>query len=192
MPRRLSLKDTSTIYYAYRLGFNARNQEVFGDVNEVVALVSDRSGNVSDSRMGTETSYDLQFIVNEDDDTAKINEYTRVWVKMSPRTSDDKPDYEIVAKPKSRNGQILVSCRSTATNSSEFYYEYNGEVLRFMAVDDLENSKFLVPKNTYLPIDFDTKVWYDYPEDIDSTDYMLEIEGIGEDDGYIVYTVNVK
>lgn len=192
MPRRNSLKDCSTIYYAYRLGFNARNQEVFGDVNEVVALVSDWSGNATDSRMGTENSYDLQFLVSRDEKTAKIDEYTRVWINMSPRTSDDKPDYEIVMKPTSRDGQVLVSCRSTATNNSEFYYEYNGEVLRFMAVDDLENYKFLVPRNIYLPIDFDTKVWYDYPDDTDSTENMLEIVDIEENGKYVEYTVELK
>lgn len=192
MPRRNSLKDTRMIYYAYRLGFNARNQEVFGDVNEVAALVADWSGTATDSRMGTETSYDLQFLVSEDENTEKIDEYTRVWINMSPRTSDDKPDYEIVSKPKSRNGQVLVSCRSTATNNSEFYYEYNGEVLRFMAVDDLENYKILVPKNMYLPIDFDTKVWYDLPDDTDSTDCLLKIVGIEEDGRYVEYTVELE
>lgn len=192
MARRLAKKDSSTIYYAYRLGINSNNQEVFDEVKSVSAFVADKSGTAFDSRMGTETSYDVQFIVNVDGNTSKIDEYTRVWLKMTPRTSDDKPDYEIVSSPEHRNGQLLFSCRSTATNKSEFYYEYNGEVLRFMAVDDLENLKFIVPTNMYLPIDFDTKIWYDEPEDTDDTEFLMEMVDKEQVGDTIEYTVELK
>lgn len=192
MPRRIALKDSQTIYYAYRLGVNQKSQEVFDDIKQARAYVADKSGTVYDSRMGSETSYNLQFIVNLDTDTAKIDEYTRVWIKEQPRMSEDKPDYEIVARPDKRDGQLLVSCRSTAVNYSEFYYEYNGEVLRFMAIDDLENLKFLVPANMYLPIDFDTKLWYDVPDDVDSTDYAMSMVGKTENNGYVEYEVELK
>ena len=192
MARRLAKKDSSTIYYAYRLGINSNSQEVFDEVKSVSAFVADKSGTSFDSRMGTETSYDVQFIVNYDDNTSKIDEYTRVWLKMTPRTSDDKPDYEIVSSPERRNGQLLFSCRSTATNKSEFYYEYNGEILRFMAVDDLENLKFIVPINMYLPIDFDTKIWYDEPEDTDDTEFLMEMVDKEQVGDTIEYTVELK
>ena len=78
MARRLALKDCSTIYYAYRLGINSKSQEVFGEVKSVSAFVADKSGTAFDSRMGTETSYDVQFIVNADENTSLIDEYTRV------------------------------------------------------------------------------------------------------------------
>lgn len=192
MARRLALKDCSTIYYAYRLGINSKSQEVFGEVKSVSAFVADKSGTAFDSRMGTETSYDVQFIVNSDENTSLIDEYTRVWLKMTPRTSDDKPDYEIISSPERRNGQLQFSCRSTATNKSEFYYEHNGEVLRFMAVDDLENLKFIVPINMYLPIDFDTKLWYDEPEDVNDTEFLMKLVDKEEVNGNIEYTVELK
>lgn len=186
------MKDSQTIYYAYRLGLNERSQEVFDDIKETKAYVADRTGSAYDSRMGTEASYDLQFIVNATDDNKKIDQYTRVWINTLPRVSDDKPDYEIVSKPTTRNGQILVSCRSTATNYSEFYYEHNGEILRFMAIDDLANLKFIVPINMYLPIDFDTKLWYDVPDDVESTDYAMSMVGKEEVGKYVEYTVELK
>lgn len=192
MARRLAKKDSSTIYYAYRLGINSNNKEVFDEVKSVSAFVADKSGTAFDSRMGTETSYDVQFIVNVDGNTSKIDEYTRVWLKMTPRTSDDKPDYEIVSSPEHKNGQLLFSCRSTATNKSEFYYEYNSEVLRFMAVDDLENLKFIVPINMYLPIDFNTKLWYDEPDGIDDTEFLMRLVDKEEVNGNIEYTVELK
>ena len=192
MSRRNLLKDSQTIYYAYRLGLNERSQEVFDDIKETKAYVADRTGSAYDSRMGTEASYDLQFIVNATDDNKKIDQYTRVWINTLPRVSDDKPDYEIVSKPTTRNGQILVSCRSTATNYSEFYYEHNGEILRFMAIDDLANLKFIVPINMYLPIDFDTKLWYDVPDDVESTDYAMAMVGKEEVGKYVEYTVELK
>ena len=192
MPRRIALKDSQTIYYAYRLGVTQKSQEVFGEIKEALAYVADKSGTVFDSRMGSETSYNLQFIVNLDNDTKLIDEYTRVWIKTLPRLSEDKPDYEIVAAPNKRDGQLLVSCRSTAINYSEFYYEYNGEVLRFMAIDDLENQKFLVPANMYLPIDFDTKLWYDVPDDISSKEYAMAVVGKKEVDGFVEYEVELK
>lgn len=192
MPRRISLKDSQNIYYAYRLGLNHKSQEVFDEIKQTRAYVSDKSGTAYDSKMGTETAYNLQFIVNEDSDTSKIDEYTRVWIRTLPRMSSDKPDYEIVARPEKRDGQIIVSCRSTAVNYSEFYYEYNGEILRFMAIDDLENLKFIVPSNVYLPIDFDTKLWYDVPDDIESVEYAMSMVGKEENNGYIEYSVELK
>lgn len=192
MARRNALKDSTKIYYAYRLGINSNNQEVFDDIREAMALIAEKSGTVADSRMGSQTSYDVQFIVNLDEDTTKIDEYTRVWLRTLPRTSSDKPDYEIVAKPERANGQMLVSCRSTATNQQEFYYEHNGDILRFIAIDDLENFKFIVPKNMYLPIDFDTKLWYDEPEDANDTECRMSIVDIEENGGYTEYTVELE
>ena len=66
MARRNALKDSTKIYYAYRLGINSKNQEVFDDIREAMALIAEKSGTVADSRMGSQTSYDVQFIVNLD------------------------------------------------------------------------------------------------------------------------------
>ena len=64
--------------------------------------------------------------------------------------------------------------------------------MRFIAIDDLENFKFIVPKNMYLPIDFDTKLWYDEPEDVNDTECRMSIVDIEENGGYTEYTVELE
>ena len=61
-----------------------------------------------------------------------------------------------------------------------------------MAVDDLENLKFIVPINMYLPIDFDTKLWYDEPEDVNDTEFLMKLVDKEEANGNIEYTVELK
>ena len=44
----------------------------------------------------------------------------------------------------------------------------------------------------YLPIDFDTKLWYDEPEDANDTECRMSIVDIEENGGYTEYTVELE
>ena len=44
----------------------------------------------------------------------------------------------------------------------------------------------------YLPIDFDTKLWYDEPEDVNDTEFLMKLVDKEEVNGNIEYTVELK
>lgn len=191
MPRRNQEKDKRTVYIAHRYGIDADGNEIFGDPIEQKAVVSLYNGSSPDDKYGTANSVSFELLFDKNSVTKYINLYTRVWVNTIPISSTDSPDCVIASPPEMADGQILVACNSTAVNEDEFYYEYNGKVLSFIARDDLENNRFYTATNVYLPIDNETKMWYLEPEDIkDSVGTMRFIEK-KEHKGYIEYTVEL-
>lgn len=191
MPRRNQEKDKRTVYIAHRYGIDANGNEIFGEPIEQNAVVSLYKGSSPDDNYGTASGLSFDLLFDKNSVTKYINLYTRIWVNTMPISSADSPDCVIASPPEMADGQILVACNSTAVNEGEFYYEYNGKVLSFVARDDLENNRFYTATNVYLPIDNETKMWYLEPADIeDSVGTMRFIEK-KERKGYIEYTVEL-
>lgn len=166
MPRRNQEKDKRTVYIAHRYGFDKNGNEIYGNPIEQRAVVSLYSGNSEDDRFGTDHNYSFRILFDVNSETKYINLNTRIWLNTTPINSTDKPDCEISKEPEFADGQVLVSCNSTSVNETEFFYEYEGRVLSFVAKDDLENNRFFTNANVYLPIDNETKMWYLEPADI--------------------------
>lgn len=190
MPRRISRKDSKEIFYAYRLGFSD-GKEVFGAINSCLAYVGDNSGNSKDSEFGSDNDYRVEIIIGFNNQTKFFDKYTRIWVNECPRTSDDAPDYVIVAEPEKRDGQILITCESSAINHIDLYYLFDGKIITFEAIDDLENGKFYVLPNVYLPIDIDTKMWYLEPVDENDENGTLKIIEVNSTNKCVEYSVEL-
>lgn len=191
MPRRNCEKDKRTVYIAHRYGIDRKGNEVFGEPIEKRAVVSLYSGNSPDDEYGTAHSLSFEMLFDKDKDTKFINLYTRVWLNTIPVDSTDKPDCIITIPPQQADGQILISCTSTAVNESEFFYEVGGKVLSFVARDDLENNRFCTSANVYLPVDIGTKMWYIEPEDINDEYGVMRIVDKKEYKGYTEYVVEI-
>lgn len=191
MPRRNQLKDKRTVYIAYRYGIDEKGNEVFSDPIEQGAIISLTNGSSPDGRYGTDHNYSYEILFDKNEKTKYINLYTRIWVNKIPFNSTDAPDCIITKDPETANGQILVSCETSAVNESEFFYEFNGKVLRFVARDDLENNRFYTSANVYLPVDIDTKMWYIEPEDINDEYSTMRLVEKNEYKGYIEYVVEI-
>lgn len=191
MPRRNLVKDKRTVYIAYRYGIDANGNEVFGDPIEESAIVSLTSGSSPDGKYGTEHDYSYEILFDKNERTKYINLYTRIWVNKIPFSSTDSPDCIISKDPETSDGQILVSCETSAVNESEFYYEFGGKVLSFVARDDLENNRFYTPANMYLPIDNETKMWYLEPVDSNDTENTMRLDKKVENKNFIEYVVEI-
>lgn len=175
MPRRNALKDSITIYYAYRLGINSNGKEIFDDVRETTAYVSDRDGLAPDSHFGTDNDYSLAFLITENENTRYFDKYTKVWIYSSPISSDEQADYKITAEPISRDGQLYVKCESIAVDHHDFYYLKDEVIINFTVVWDEENSTFYTPRNMYLPLDEETKLWYVEPDNVEDEVGLIKL-----------------
>ena len=191
MPRRNSVKDRRTVYIAHRYGLDRNGNEIFGSPIEKKAVVSLYGGESPDAEYGTAHEFSFEILFDKDKDTKFVNLYTRVWLNTIPLDSTDSPDCIITSPPQEANGQILVSCTSTAVNESEFFYEVGGKILSFVARDDLENNKFYTAPNVYLPVDNSTKMWYLEPVDIDDEECSMRFVEKKEHKNYVEYTVEL-
>lgn len=192
MPRQNARKDSITIYYAYRLGINEDGIERFGNTKSVLAYADDRSGTAPDSVFGTDNNYSLQLLIPVTEATRYFDKYTKIWVRSTPKSSDDQADYKIQAEPLERDGQIYVQLQSIAVDHRDLYYLYNGEIITFSAIWNDEQHKFYTPTNMYLPIDKKTKMWYEQPENEDDENGRLTFKSKRTLRRYIEYTVNIK
>lgn len=192
MPRRITKKDSRTIYVANRIGTTLNGVDVYDDIFECEAQFSDLGGGRSRKEYGTDENYSFDFLTQINEKTKKINQYSKVWVFTYPRASSDYSDYIVQENPISRNGQFLVSCTSSAVNENELYYLHDDKILKFVANFDSENSVFYVGNNYSLPIDYDTVMWYNEPDDVDDEDSRMEFVKKTEYDNYTVYSVELK
>lgn len=192
MPRRNALKDSIKIYYAYRLGINSNSKEVFSEVQSVIAYLSDRDGSAPDDKFGTDNNYDVSFLIPKTIETQYFDKYTKVWIYSTPQSSGEQADYKIVAEPNIRDGQIYVRCQSVAIDNHNFYYEYNGDVIRFTAIWNEANSVFYTPSNMYLPIDEETKLWFVEPDSIEDEVGLIKLLSKTEYKKYTEYAVEIN
>lgn len=191
MPRRINIKDGQVIYYAYRIGF-VDGIEKFDEVKSCIAYVSDSDGNFSYGNAGSEYNFSVDIIINLNSDTYFIDKYTKIWVTTVPIDSSDKPDYIINTEPLHRDGQILISCTSSTLDNIQLYYQYGEDVISFEAIDDLENNKFIIKSNTFLPIDTNTKLWYLKPVDINDTNNTMSVQEIKRSKKITEYMVTIN
>lgn len=190
MPRRNPKKDSITIYYAYRLGFNEENKPVFGDVKSCEAYFSDRSGEFEYAQFGSDNKFGTHIILQDTEETRYFDKYTKIWVFSTPTSSDQQADYLIKSEPEIRDGQILFDCESLAVNNRQLYYLYNGSVVRFTAIFKESDGVFYTPLNQYLPINRTTVMWYNEPDDATDEPTMVFVSKRTRSK-YIEYTVRL-
>lgn len=172
MPRRNPKKDSITIYYAYRLGFNEENKPVFGAVKSCEAYFSDRSGEFDYAQFGSDNKFGTHLILQDTEATRYFDKYTKIWVFSTPTSSNQQADYLIKSEPEIRDGQIMLDCDSLAVDNRQLYYLYNDEIIRFTAIFNESASVFYTPLNQYLPIDKTTVMWYNEPDDAEEAATM--------------------
>lgn len=190
MPRRNPKKDCITIYYAYRLGIDQNGIQQFGAIQSREAYFSDRSGNFEYSRYGSQDGYGTTLILQDTEDTRYFDEYTKVWVFSTPISSDQQADYLVREKPEIRDGQLLVRCDSLAVDNTNLYYLYGDKVVEFTAIFNKDAGVFYTPTNQYLPLDRNTKMWYEEPDDA-SDDATMAFVSKRTRAKYAEYTVRI-
>lgn len=183
MPKRISVKDKKLIYYAHKLGV-IHGITYYTDVLSVECQFSTFRGNKSVQYYGTQLQYDAIAVFEVSEQTRNINEFTKFWYGTLPPSSQADSDYTVVKIGAEANGLFTVYLSSVTQNHDNIWYEVDGQIYETQVKLDKDNLKVYVPINTYLPIWYTTRVWYEEPTDTSTTDYGMHLVDINKTENY--------
>ena len=174
MPKRLKKSDKETVFFSYRLG--VKNGISFYDqinVGEAQFVSFDRY--VNNENYGKELTYNALLLFEVDNYTQFIDEFTKFWVREKPLSADTPTNYRVNSVSKPENGIISVYLSSLTTNNYTLWYLYKGQILETQMQFDIDTLRGVAPKNMYLPWNETTKIWYEEPENANTTTALLRV-----------------
>lgn len=194
MPKRLKRKDCVNVYTSYLVGKDKDGFDVYTETRKVLAQVTTPSGNTKRTHYGNEFNYDIGILFEKNDYTIYVNEDTRVWVGISPNTSETNYNYIVNKIDFPKDGLITAYCSSQVTNSNTIWYSIDDENIYSNVVEfDVENLTVVVPSNFYFPVDTFTKIWYREPRDAEDTSNLIVLtssEEIGNSKKFVFEVQN--
>lgn len=186
MPKRLSLKDKKTIYYAYKIG-EINGVSYYSDVYSLQCQFSSFIGNKSIFEYGVRLDYDAVAIIQYNEDTKFIDKFTKFWFGNMPVDGNSSSDFSIVKISDVHNGLFVVNLLSRVNNAHNIWYEFEDNIYTADVMFDKDNMTVTTPKNMYLPIWYNTKVWYREPEDATTTESAIHLVDINKAENYTKY-----
>lgn len=186
MPKRLSLKDKKTIYYAHKIG-EINGVSYFGEVYSMQCQFSRFTGDKSVFEYGVRFDYDATAIIEYNDETKFIDKFTKFWFGNKPDDSNSTSDFSIVRISDVHNGLFVVNLLSRVKNSNEIWYEIDDNIYTADVLFDKETMKITTPNNMYMPIWYDTKVWYREPITSETTEGAIHLVDIIKTKNYTEY-----
>lgn len=183
MPKRISVKDKKQLYIAHKLGI-IHGITYYTDIIPVDCQFSTFRGNKSIQYYGVELQYDAIAVFEINAKTINIDEFTKFWFGTIPASSQAESDYTVVRIGAEYNGLFTVYLSSVTQNHDSIWYEVDGQIYETQVKLDKDNLKIYVPVNTYLPIWYSTRVWYEEPEDTGTTNYGMHLVDINKTENY--------
>lgn len=185
MPKRISVKDKTTIYYALKIG-EIDGIAHFAEVQPLECQFTTHTGVKSVYSYGTILNYNATAIIEYNESTRYINEFTRFWVGSCPDDSTKVNDYTVVRVGEPHNGLFTVYLASVTQNAQNIWYAYHDRILLADVKIEKDDDGWyvIVPKNQFLPIWYDTKVWYREPSDLETLEYGLHLVDISEEEHF--------
>lgn len=186
MPKRIGVKDSKQLYISYKIGaINGKNQ--YGAVFPIRGVLSSFVGERTVNFYGVEFKYDASVIVEYNEATKYIDEFTKFWNNKKPNSGNDKSNYTIVRIGEVRDGLFTVYLRSNTFNANNIWYEIDGKIYVADVNFDFTNLIATTLSNVYMPMWYNTKVWYKEPTDTNDTNGALRLISIESENGYNKY-----
>lgn len=187
----LAKKDLKKLYIAYKIGSVDDNIEYCEPI-QVNAVITDVSGSANYKDYGKSLDYDLVLHFEIDSKTQFIDEFTKLWIGITPLSKNDNSNYEIV-RCKRLNNIIYVYANAIAGSNTTIYYLYNNIIYGNEIIFNKETLKGSVPLNKFLPIDNNSIIWYRKPIDENDTSYRIKlVNKIQKDNCYLLSFELVK
>lgn len=186
MPKRISAKDTKTIYYALKIGEIDGISQYTG-VIPLDCQFTTHSGVKSVYSYGTLLNYNAIAIVEFNEKTWFINEFTKFWVNNKPDDSSEVAEYVVRSIGQPNNGLFKIFLSSETQNAHNIWYVHKGKIIMADVKFDKDELSVIVPKNALLPIWYDTKVWYREPSDAETAEYGMHMTYKEETEYYTKY-----
>lgn len=181
----LAEKDKQDLFVAYRLGIVDEEVE-YTEPIKVKGQITDTTGSTQTFDFGKTIDYDKIVYFDMDSKTQYIDEYSKIWIGITPTPNDD-PNYEIVRYAPISNGMFMLYLNGIPNSYTNIYYLRDEKIYQTTISFDANLLKGSCPLNMYLPIDNDTKVWYREPEDENDNSYQIRlIKKIKKDNCYLL------
>lgn len=187
MPKRIAKKDSKKIYLAYKLGED-KNRSYYDDVFSVDCQFSVFNGDRETNHYGVMLQYNALAIIEHNEKTKSIDEFTKVWIRTKPEDSSDAQDFTVVKCGEVYDGLFPIYLQSKVPNVRHIWYEYKGKIYNADVNFDLDTFTVTTPNNMYLPLWYDMKIWYREPANNETTEYgmkLLEISNFSNFTRYI-------
>lgn len=172
MPKRIGQKDKSVFYYAYKLG-KLKDKVYYGDIKQAEGQFTAFNGTKKIDYYGEEFEYNATLVLQEN--VKFIDKFTKIWYGLKPLTVTDTTSYEVTYITQVKDGLYTIYLKSQVTNSNQIWYEYDNVILAIDAYFDFNTKTAIIPKSTYLEIDYSTKVWYEEPLTSEETEAKLKL-----------------
>lgn len=169
MPRRLTKKDCVDISFAYRVGL-VNNKPKYTEAMTTQAQIILKSGSNTVNHFGTAFNYDKIVMVQKNNQTKFIDEFSKIWLTSKPSDSKAKADTIIERINENRSGIIVIYCSTAIQNNSSLWFaNADKEIIQIKGDIDLEKLTFRIPVNMFVSFDNNTKIWTKRPLDYSDT-----------------------
>lgn len=160
---RLLYKDTKQIYIAYSLG-EMNGKMHYTDIKAIRGNVSNVMGEADFKAYGKTEDYDREILFECNEDTKYIDITTKIWVDVVPNSRYDEADYTIVKVGSIIEDVFAIAIKSKSSDLQIIWYAIDNNIYSAKVLFDFNTLKARIPKNKYLPITEQTKVWYRNPK----------------------------
>lgn len=186
MPKRISVKDTKILYIAYKIG-EIKGKSYYNEPLPLRCQFVSFRGDKEANAYGTSFKYNAMAIVEENETSKYIDEFTKFWFGSNPVDSSIESDYSVVRVGEPHDGLFNIYLLSKTPNTNNIWYEKDGNI--YVADVQFDKSKLTVitPKNMYFPLWYTTKVWYREPENSSTTEYGMRLVDITETENFKKY-----
>ena len=182
---RIAKKDERDLYVAYKLGVNPNdNTIIYSKPILVKGMVIDSNGTMTYEDFGKSFQYDKKVVFEYDKNTRFIDEYSNIWLNKKPLEDGSNANYDVVYKSEIIDGLFTIYINSITNDTSKVYVSYDEENIIAIQLDlDYENLEAIIRNDMYLPIDNNTKIWLQMPEDInDNINRIVYVKRIDKED----------
>lgn len=191
MPKRIAEKNKTNIYCSYKIGELNKITKYTTPIMLSGQFVS-LKGNKSPQYYGIDMKYDGIIIVEENNQTVYLDEFTKIWINNEP-VENSSADYKIQEILPPKDGLKTIYVSSTVKNNSNLWCLYeDGNIYKIdCQLFENNNNEYkynaVFPINTYLEINYNTKIWYEEPIDKNDTNSLLELALIKQNKFNVVY-----
>lgn len=165
---RIAKKDERDLYVAYKLGINPNdNTIVYSKPKLIKGMVIDSNGTMNYEDFGKSFQYDKKIVFEDNKDSRFVDEYSNIWLNKKPLEDGNNANYDVLYKSEIVDGLFTIYIKSITNDTSKLYVSYDEENIIAIQIDfDYENLEASIRNDMYLPIDNNTKIWLQEPNNI--------------------------
>lgn len=186
---RLNKKDKIKFYVSYFLAEN-NGKKYYSDSLETNGVFCKKSGSVVTEDNGKKIDYSATIVLEFKDANIPININSVLWINKLPT---DKIGYNYVVRYKSeiKDNLFTLYVDRLDTDFQEIWYDHDGIILPFKLNYDYETKVGIVPIDTFIPFNKETRIWENEPFDLTDENGLIELQDYRIDNNLLLLKFNL-